>query len=215
MKKALSIVLALVLALSAFGFAAFAEEATVSKTEALVDSVLTNKEFSADVVLGDKISSELGGLELSDITVYAKGDKLAAKCKLFGFLGAKIVVADGSAVLYLTALPFVQLELADFSVNELWTSIGEYLDFDDAVLTTSTDDKYYIEKFDISPSEYDEILINSVFEGDSIKSVELIQNGETLISLKNISFTVKDSELKAPGGFDLMAILEKLFDLFD
>lgn len=215
MKKALSIVLALVLALSAFGFAAFAEEATVSKTEALVNSVLTNKEFSADVVLGDKISNEFGGLDLSDITVYAKSDKLAAKCKLFGFLGAKIVVADGSAVLYLTALPFVQLELADFSVNDLWTAIGEYLDFDAAELTTSTDDKYYIEKFDISPSEYDKVVINSVFDGDSIKSVELIQNGETLISLENISFTVKDSELKAPGGFDLMAILEKLFDIFD
>lgn len=218
MKKALSVVLAIVLAFSAFAFTAFAEEATVSKTEALVNSVLANKEFSADIVLGDSINSQFGDLQLSDITVYAKNNKLAAKCKVFGFLSAKIIIADNSAVLYLTALPFISFNLGDLgidiSADNLWNTVKDYLDFDAAKLTTSTDAEYYIEKFDFSYSDYAGFTADFVFSGDSIKSVELIDNGETVISVENISFTVDDSVFKAPGGFDLMAILEKIFAVF-
>ncbi len=219
MKKVLSIALALILAFSAFAFTAFAEEANISKTETLVNSVLANKEFSADVVLGEDMAQELAALGTSKVTVYAKDNKLAAECKLYGFIGAKIIVSDNSAVLYLTALPFIHYELGDFGINisdgKLWDTIDDALDFDTVKLTTSANDEYYFERFDISSAQVGDFAINSVFSGDNIKSVELIdKDGKELLSLENISFTVDDSEFNAPGGFDLMAIIEKLFSFF-
>lgn len=222
MKKVLSITLALILAFSAFAFTAFAEEATVSKTETLVNSVLANKEFSADIVLGEDAEQELEALGTSKVTVYAKDNKLAAECKLYGFIGAKIIVSDNSAVLYLTALPFIHYDIGDLGIDvdisdgKLWDAIDDYLDFDTVKLTTSTDNEYYIESFDISSSQSGDFAFNSVFNGDNIKSVELIdKDGKQLLSLENISFSVDDSVFKAPGGFDLMAIIEKLFSFFN
>ena len=68
MKKVLSILLALIIALSAFSMAAFAADAPKTKTEALLDKLYTGTELQVSFTPDKKFASDL---PMSAMTVYA------------------------------------------------------------------------------------------------------------------------------------------------
>ena len=107
MKKVLSILLALIIALSAFSMAAFAADAPKTKTEALLDKLYTATELQVSFTPDKKFASDL---PMSAITVYAKGNDIAVDTKL-GFLPVRAVKTGDACYAYSPLLPFAYLSI--------------------------------------------------------------------------------------------------------
>ena len=218
MKKVLSILLALIIALSAFSMAAFAADVPKTKTEALLDKLYTATELQVSFTPDKKFASDL---PMSAITVYAKGNDIAVDTKL-GFLPVRAVKTGDACYAYCPFLPFAYLSIdakvADGIVGniDVWANIRQTVDSVRPLLPYIKsyeekigDETYLVEEL----TDGESVNFKFYYKGDMLKLVSVYNESDKttqVFAIDNYSFTVAPRIFKAPFGIDLTKLL-KLF----
>ena len=210
--KAFAVLMALTFILSAFTVGAFAAQ---TKTDALFEKLNSGKEAtvtfsSGDTMLGastDKISIK-GGVVAYDFSN--------------GFFTARVVLKDNTAYAYLPMLPFFYVKVDNVGTGnmDIWTVIKRATGVTQAVLNYQ---KSYEEEFNGTTyyvEEYnDRATVTSKFYylGDDLKILKVTDAKYGSVQytyFEDISFSVSDSAVAVPTGFDVTPYLKFLFASF-
>lgn len=218
MKKVLSILLALIIALSAFSMAAFAADAPKTKTEALLDKLYTATELQVSFTPDKKFAS---GLPMSAMTVYAKGNDIAVDTKL-GFLPVRAVKTGDACYAYSPLLPFAYLSIDSKVIDgiigdkDIWEYVHKTVDSARLLLAyvKSYDEKigdetYLVEEF----NDREHVTTKFYYKDDMLKLISVYNDADKstqVTTINDYSFTVDAAVFKAPAGIDLTKLL-KLF----
>ena len=218
MKKVLSILLALIIALSAFSMAAFAADAPKTKTEALLDKLYTATELQVSFTPDKKFASDL---PMSAMTVYAKGNDIAVDTKL-GFLPVRAVKTGGACYAYSPLLPFAYLSIDSKVIDgiignkDIWEYVHKTVDSARLLLAyvKSYDEKigdetYLVEEF----NDREHVTTKFYYKDDMLKLISVYNDADKstqVTTINDYSFTVDAAVFKAPAGIDLTKLL-KLF----
>ena len=218
MKKVLSILLALIIALSAFSMTAFAADAPKTKTEALLDKLYTATELQVSFTPDKKFASDL---PMSAMTVYAKGNDIAVDTKL-GFLPVRAVKTGDACYAYSTLLPFAYLSIDSKVIDgiigdkDIWEYVHQTVDSARLLLAyvKSYDEKigdetYLVEEF----NDREHVTTKFYYKDDMLKLINVYDDANKstqVTTINDYSFTVDAAVFKAPTGIDLTKLL-KLF----
>ena len=218
MKKVLSILLALIIALSAFSMAAFAADAPKTKTEALLDKLYTATELQVSFTPDKKFASDL---PMSAMTVYAKGNDIAVDTKL-GFLPVRAVKTGDACYAYSPLLPFAYLSIDSKVIDgiigdkDIWEYVHKTVDSARLLLAyvKSYDEKigdetYLVEEF----NDREHVTTKFYYKDDMLKLISVYNDADKstqVTTINDYSFTVDAAVFKAPAGIDLTKLL-KLF----
>ncbi len=218
MKKVLSILLALIIALSAFSMAAFAADAPKTKTEALLDKLYTATELQVSFTPDKKFASDL---PMSAMTVYAKGNDIAVDTKL-GFLPVRAVKTGNACYAYSPLLPFAYLSIDSKVIDgiigdkDIWEYVHKTVDSARLLLAyvKSYDEKigdetYLVEEF----NDREHVTTKFYYKDDMLKLINVYNDADKstqVTTINDYSFTVDAAVFKAPAGIDLTKLL-KLF----
>ena len=218
MKRTLSILLALIIALSAFSMAAFAADAPKTKTEALLDKLYTATELQVSFTPDKKFAS---GLPMSAMTVYAKGNDIAVDTKL-GFLPVRAVKTGDACYAYCPLLPFAYLSIDSKVIDgiignkDIWEYVHKTVDSARLLLAyvKSYDEKigdetYLVEEF----NDREHVTTKFYYKDDMLKLISVYNDADKstqVTTINDYSFTVDAAVFKAPAGIDLTKLL-KLF----
>ena len=218
MKKVLSILLALIIALSAFSMAAFAADAPKTKTEALLDKLYTATELQVSFTPDKKFASDL---PMSAMTVYAKGNDIAVDTKL-GFLPVRAVKTGDACYAYSPLLPFAYLSIDSKVIDgiigdkDIWEYVHKTVDSARLLLAyvKSYDEKigdetYLVEEF----NDREHVTTKFYYKDDMLKLINVYDDADKstqVTTINDYSFTVDAAVFKAPAGIDLTKLL-KLF----
>ncbi len=218
MKKVLSILLALIIALSAFSMAAFAADAPKTKTEALFDKLYTATELQVSFTPDKKFASDL---PMSAMTVYAKGNDIAVDTKL-GFLPVRAVKTGNACYAYSPLLPFAYLSIDSKVIDgiigdkDIWEYVHKTVDSARLLLAyvKSYDEKigdetYLVEEF----NDREHVTTKFYYKDDMLKLISVYNDADKstqVTTINDYSFTVDAAVFKAPAGIDLTKLL-KLF----
>ena len=218
MKKVLSILLALIIALSAFSMAAFAADTPKTKTEALLDKLYTATELQVSFTPDKKFASDL---PMSAMTVYAKGNDIAVDTKL-GFLPVRAVKTGDACYAYSPLLPFAYLSIDSKVIDgiigdkDIWEYVHKTVDSARLLLAyvKSYDEKignetYLVEEF----NDREHVTTKFYYKDDMLKLISVYNESDKttqVFAIDNYSFTVASRIFKAPFGIDLTKLL-KLF----
>lgn len=216
MKKVLSILLALIVALSAFSMAAFAADAPKTKTEALLDKLYTATELQVSFTPDKKFASDL---PMSAMTVYAKGNDIAVDTKL-GFLPVRAVKAGDACYAYSTLLPFAYLSIDSKVIDgiigdkDIWEYVHQTVDSARLLLAyvKSYDEKigdetYLVEEF----NDREHVTTKFYYKDDMLKLINVYDDADKstqVTTINDYSFTVDTAVFKAPVGIDLTKLLK-------
>ena len=218
MKRTLSFLLALIIALSAFSMAAFAADAPKSKTEALFDKLYTATELQVSFTPDKKFASDL---PMSAMTVYAKGNDIAVDTKL-GFLPVRAVKTGDACYAYSPLLPFAYLSIDSKVIDgiigdkDIWEYVHKTVDSARLLLAyvKSYDEKigdetYLVEEF----NDREHVTTKFYYKDDMLKLISVYNDADKttqVTTINDYSFTVDAAVFKAPAGIDLTKLL-KLF----
>ena len=218
MKKVLSILLALIIALSAFSMAAFAADAPKTKTEALLDKLYTATELQVSFTPDKKFASDL---PMSAMTVYAKGNDIAVDTKL-GFLPVRAVKTGDACYAYSPLLPFAYLSIDSKVIDgiigdkDIWEYVHKTVDSARLLLAyvKSYDEKIgdetcLVEEF----NDREHVTTKFYYKDDMLKLISVYNDADKstqVTTINDYSFTVDAAVFKAPAGIDLTKLL-KLF----
>ena len=218
MKNVLSILLALIIALSAFSMAAFAADAPKTKTEALLDKLYTATELQVSFTPDKKFASDL---PMSAMTVYAKGNDIAVDTKL-GFLPVRAVKTGDACYAYSPLLPFAYLSIDSKVIDgiigdkDIWEYVHKTVDSARLLLAyvKSYDEKigdetYLVEEF----NDREHVTTKFYYKDDMLKLISVYNDADKstqVTTINDYSFTVDAAVFKAPAGIDLTKLL-KLF----
>lgn len=218
MKKVLSILLALIIALSAFSMAAFAADTPKTKTEALLDKLYTATELQVSFTPDKKFASDL---PMSAMTVYAKGNDIAVDTKL-GFLPVRAVKTGDACYAYSPLLPFAYLSIDSKVIDgiignkNIWEYVHKTVDSARLLLAyvKSYDEKigdetYLVEEF----NDREHVTTKFYYKDDMLKLISVYNDADKstqVTTINDYSFTVDAAVFKAPAGIDLTKLL-KLF----
>lgn len=214
MKKALSILMSVILIVSLFSLNAFA---ATTKTRELLDKLNTEKEVSVALRAGD---IPLFGLASNSTdTIYIKGDKVAYEYKA-GFINARVVLDGDEIVGFLPIFPFIHVKLDSSAIGsiDVWGLIEGATNITLGVLNyvksyteTVEGKEYYVEEF----NDRAQVTSKFYYEGDNLKMLKVTDaktNSVQNTYFENISFEVNDSIFELPViSFDLTTILKGLF----
>lgn len=217
MKKVISLVLVLMLALSAFSLSAFAAE---TKTETLFDTIEETKEVCVSFRTGR--SDTFGDSFSVQNTVYMDGDKIAYDFDN-GFFKLRTLTDEGKLVSFLPAFPFIHMTVVNlpFVEVDVWGIIEklsnftmDFLVFQGSYETTIDGVTYYVEEFNDRGS-----VVNSFYyQNDELKVLKAQD-----FAKKTIQYTYFDEvKLDVDSGvfhrplisFELTAVLSFLLMIF-
>ena len=213
MKKSISLILALVIALSVFTLSVFAAD---TKTEILFNAIEDTKEVSVTFRTG---RSETFGDSYSVInTVHMKGEKIAYDFDN-GFFKLRTLADEGKLVSYLPAFPFVYMSVTDLPVGEIdiWEAVKslsdftmEFLVFQGSYTTTIDGVTYYVEEF----NDRGTVVNSFYYVGDELKILKAQDFAKETIQytyFDNVSLKVDDSVFSKPLlSFEFTAVLQLL-----
>ena len=218
MKRTLSFLLAIIIALSAFSMAAFAADAPKTKTEALLDKLYTATELQVSFTPDKKFASDL---PMSAMTVYAKGNDIAVDTKL-GFLPVRAVKTGNACYAYSPLLPFAYLSIDSKVIDgiigdkDIWEYVHKTVDSARLLLAyvKSYDEKigdetYLVEEF----NDREHVTTKFYYKDDMLKLISVYNESDKttqVTTINDYSFTVDAAVFKAPAGIDLTKLL-KLF----
>ncbi len=217
MKKAISIILAVILTFSLFTVNTFAAE---TKTQALFDTAEKKKEISVTFRTG--MLPEFGSSYSAVNTVYIKGDKVAYDFNN-GFIELRTIAQENSLYSYITNFPFIHMETAELSFGDtdIWETITtlsnftmDFLVYQGSYETTIDGTDYYVEEFNDRGS-----VVNSFFYvGDDLKVLKAQDFAKGTIQytyFDSVSLTVDDSVFELPAiSFNLTGIMKFILSLF-
>ena len=169
MKKTISLILVLVLALSVFSLSAFAAD---TKTEALFDAIEEKKEVTLTFRTG---RSKNFGESFSVVnTVHMKGDDIAYDFDN-GFFKIRTITDDGNLVSFFPSFPYIHMTTfldLPFVNIDYWSIIEkvsnftmDFLVFVRSYETTIDGMTYYVEEF----SDRGSVINSFYYVGDELK----------------------------------------------
>lgn len=211
-KRIISIILCLVLTFSAFSVFSLSSSAAYTKTQTLIDRVNSTKEVSVTLTAGNTM------LGSSTDTIAVKGNAIAYDYNT-GFLKARIIVRDNTAYAYLPILPFfyVQVNGLGLASVDVWKLIERASGITFAVLNyvksyneTINGVNYYVEEY----NDRAQVTSKFCYVGDELKLLNVTDartNSVQNTYFENISFSVPDSTVAVPSGFDLTPFLKGIF----
>ncbi len=214
MKKALSIIMSVILIVSVFSLNAFA---ATTKTEALLDKLNASKEVAVTLTAGD--IALFGSASDATDTIYIKDDKVAYEYKA-GFINARLVLEDDEIIGFMPAFPYVHVKLDSTAIGsiDVWGLIEEATNLTLGVLNyvgskeeTVEGKTYYVEEF----NDRAQVTSQFFYDGDDLKILKVYdaQTGSVQYTyFEDIAFEVDDSIFKLPLiSFDLTPVLKTLF----
>lgn len=214
MKKAISIIMSVILIISVFSLNAFA---ATTKTETLLNKLNTEKEVAVTLTAGD--IPLFGANSDATDTIYIKDDKVAYDYKA-GFINARLVLDDDEIIAFLPIFPYVHVKLDSKAIGsvDLWGIINEATNITLGVLNyvksyeEEIDGKtYYVEEF----NDRAQVTSKFCYEGDELRILKVTDARTGSVQntyFEDISFEVDDSIFKLPLiSFDLTPILQGLF----
>lgn len=214
MKKALSIIMSVILIVSVFSLNAFA---ATTKTETLLNNLNEKKEVAVTLTAGD--IPLFGANSDATDTIYIKGDKAAYDYNA-GFINARVVLDDDEIIAFLPAFPYVHVKLDSKAIGsvDIWGIIDEATNVTFGVLQfvksyeEDVDGKtYYVEEF----NDRAQVTSKFYYDGDDLKILKVYDaktNSVQNTYFEDISFEVDDGIFKLPLiSFDMTPILQGLF----
>lgn len=214
MKKALSIIMSVILIVSVFSLNAFA---ATTKTETLLNNLNEKKEVAVTLTAGD--IPLFGANSDATDTIYIKGDKAAYDYNA-GFINARVVLDDDEIIAFLPAFPYVHVKLDSKAIGsvDIWGIIDEATNVTFGVLEfvksyeEDVDGKtYYVEEF----NDRAQVTSKFYYDGDDLKILKVYDaktNSVQNTYFEDISFEVDDGIFKLPLiSFDMTPILQGLF----
>ena len=214
MKKALSIIMSVILIVSVFSLNAFA---ATTKTEALLDQLNTSKEVAVTLTAGD--IALFGSASDATDTIYIKGDKVAYEYKA-GFINARLVLEDDEIIGFMPAFPYVHVKLDSAAIGsiDVWGLIEDATSITLGVLNyvgskeeTVEGETYYVEEF----NDRAQVTSKFYYDGDDLKILKVYdaQTGSVQYTyFEDITFEVDDGIFELPFiSFDLTPILKGIF----
>ncbi len=217
MKKSISLILALVIALSAFSFSAFAAS---TKTETLFDTIEETKEVSVTFRTG---RTQNFGESYSVInTVHMKGDNIAYDFDN-GFFKLRTMTHEGKLLSYLPSFPYIHMTVVNlpFVDVDVWSIIEkvsnitmDFLVYQGSNTTTIDGVTYYVEEFNDRGS-----VVNSFYYiVDDLKVLKAQDFAKKTIQytyFDNVNLEVDDSVFNRPAiSFEFTAVLSFLLGVF-
>ncbi len=216
MKKFISILLTLAIALSVCSVAAFADNTPPTKTEALFEKLATTKELQVSVTPDSKFGM---GFDVSAIDLYIKDDNIAVDTKL-GFLPVRASIIDGTFYAYCTAVPFAYIAVDGLGLDfvgidgTIWELIDKSVDAAQLLLAyvgtynESVDGaEYVVEEY--NDREY--VTTKFYYQGDVLKFISVydsVDKSTQVTTVNSYSFSVDDGIFKKPVGIDLTKLLK-------
>ncbi len=219
MKKVLSLILATVIALSAFcGINAYA--ADKPKTDELLDTFETAEEALVTLKTG---STKLFGFLSAEITntIAVKGDTVVYQYST-GFISIKVIASENEIYAYFPELPFFYIKLDN--LPEIGTDIWEwvkdgaditqfFIEYQESYTEEVDGVEYYVEEYN------DREFVTSKFYYDEngtlifLNVTDVSTNSVQNTYFEKISFDVEDSFFEVPAdAFDLTPVLKGLFN---
>lgn len=207
MKKTIAVLLALILAFSAFGITTFAAGET--KTDALFDKMEQSKEVTVSFRPGSL--PEYGHAFDVTNTVYIKGDQVAYDIDN-GFIHLRTVARDGSLVSFMPSFPFLHMKATNLSFIgvDLWSIINglsnftmEFLVFVKSYETTIDGVTYYVEDF----SDRGTVINSFYYVGDELKMLRVED-----FAIKAVQYTYFD-EIRFSADDDVFELPLISFDV--
>ena len=199
MKKFLSVILSLILILSAFCITASA--AYEPKAEAAI------KNF--DFEKGVQFEFHIDGIPTT--TLYVKGDKIASEMNVEGH-NLKLILKGDSLYMYFTDFPFVYFEHKDSEMPELKDALGtlefdaQFIEGSETVYKFETE-TYYVEKYATDDGE----TIEYYFLGDELKLIKSTDDENATTEIEIVSTEVDDDVFELPFfSFNITPIFELL-----
>ena len=217
MKKTVSLILALVIALSMLSLSAFAAD---TKTETLFDAIEETKEVNVTFRTG---RSEAFGDAYSVInTVYMKGEDIAYDFDN-GFFKLRTLTDDGKLVSFLPSFPYVHMTLVNlpFVTVDVWALIEkvsnftmDFLVFVKSYETTVDGVTYYVEEF----SDRGSVINSFYYVGDDLKILKAEDFAKKTVQytyFDNVSLEVDKAVFNRPLiSFEFTAVLTFLLSVF-
>lgn len=216
MKKVISILLALTLALSVCSVAAFADTEPTTKTDALFEKLANTKELQVSVTPDSKFGM---GFDVSDITVYIKNDNIAVDTKL-GFLPIRAALLDKSFYAYCPSFPFAYISASSLGLDlvgfdsGIWELIDKSLDAAELLLAyvksyeeTADGTVYSVEEY--NDREY--VTTKFYYQGDVLKFISVydsVDKSTQVTTINSYSFSADDGIFKKPVGIDITKLLK-------
>lgn len=202
MKKLLSVVLSVIMILSAACVTAFATE-----THYAEDAIK-----SLDFEKGIKFEIRITDIPLT--VLYVKGDKTAAEMSIDGH-NLKLILKDNTLYTYFTDFPFIYFELKNTDMPELEETLGT-LEIDALFIESyeaEYDSKiYYVEKY----ASDDSMTLEYYFLDDELKMIRSNDDENYTTEIKIISTEVDDDVFDLPFfSFNITPIFEFLSSLFN
>ena len=216
MKKVISILLALTLALSVCSVAAFADTAPATKTDALFEKLANTKELQVSVTPDSKFGM---GFEVSDITVYIKDDNIAVDTKL-GFLPIRAALLDKSFYAYCPSFPFAYISASGLGLDlvgfysGIWELIDKSLDAAELLLAYVKSYEENVNGTIYSVEEYNDreyVTTKFYYQGDVLKFISVYDSADKstqITTINSYSFSVDDGIFKKPVGIDITKLLK-------
>ena len=217
MKKSVSLILALVIALSVFSLSAFAAD---TKTENLFDAIEDSKEVCVTFRTG---KSENFGDSYSVVNTVHMKDKKVAYDFDNGFIKLRTMTHEGKLVSFLPSFPYIHMTVVNlpFVEVDVWGVIEkisnitmDFLVFVKSYETTIDGVTYYVEEFSDRGS-----VINSFYYVDGslkiLKAQDFAKDTIQYTYFDNVSLEVDDSVFSRPIiSFEFTAVLTFLLGLF-
>lgn len=217
MKKIISLILVVVLAISVFSLSAFAVD---TKTETLFDAIENNEEVTVSFRTGK--SDTFGESYSVQNTVYMDDDKIAYDFDN-GFFRLRTLADDGKLVSFLPSFPYIHMTLADLSLIkvDIWGIIEklsnftmDFLVFQNSYETTIDGVTYYVEEFNDRGS-----VVNSFYyvggELKVLKAQDFAKNTIQYTYFDEVKLEADSSVFQRPLiSFELTTVLSFLLMIF-
>ncbi len=211
MKRTLSILLALIIALSAFSMAAFAEEAPQTKTDALIEKLCSADELQISCSNGE--FELIKGVTCSGEKVYVKGKNYVVETKL-NRVPVRLAKLGDTCYIYSPIFPFIYFALKDIDplIMLKAESIQEYIrNFADEFHESYTYVKSYEEKADGEAYTVEEYcnqngcIKKHYYKDDTLKFIVTIYSSDSsnTFVIDSYSFDVNEKILKKPFGIEI------------
>ncbi len=195
MKKIISVILSVLIAISVFSIGAFAIEAEPTRLQKWMNN------YESDNGLAVKINVRVGDYLMGFIkcNAYFKGDNFAMIIDYDG-REIKMVSKDDDLLLFLTKFPFVHYKMKSelvFGSGE--TDFSDY-SFDGGYELVLEERTFWVEEytFELDGEKYQ---TSTYFEGDELKKITVGQNISDLkleIEFEILSYEVDDDMFKKP-----------------
>ncbi len=217
MKKSISLILVLVIALSVFSLSAFASD---TKTEALFDAIEDEKKVSVTFRTG---RSDTFGDAYSVInTVHMDGDDIAYDFDN-GYFKLRTLTDDGKLVSFLPSFPYIHMTLVSlpFVTVDVWALIEkvsnatmDFLVFVKSYETTIDGTTYYVEEF----SDRGSVINSFYYVGDELKILKAEDFAKKTVQHTYFDSVVLDVDKevfqRALISFEFTAVLSFLLTVF-